>query len=257
MSSRKSALPSDNDKQQQPRFLMGSGRGGSGKSLCLSYMIERCLQHSRRPLIADLDRTNRTLSQLYPEAFTCEEASDSAVMHSCIQFLDAMIASQTSAIMDIGGGDFIGLKILTELSIVDLLQANNFKVTFLFPVGSDPDYLAPVARLLEMNLLEGADIIMALNGALADESSTGMAGFKSLADAPEIKAIREMGGQLVFMPKLPGARVLAEHRLTLSQAAADHPAEDGFRLGVTRSFQVRRWLAEMDQSFDRITGILP
>jgi hypothetical protein len=43
-----------------------------------------------------------------------------------------------------------------------------------------------------------------------------MAGFKSLADTPEIKAIRNMGGQLVFMPKLPGARVLAEHRLTLS-----------------------------------------
>lgn len=74
MSSSKSDPPSHNDTQQQPRFLMGSGRGGSGKSLCLSYMIERCLQHSRRPLIADLDRTNRTLSELYPEAFTCEEA---------------------------------------------------------------------------------------------------------------------------------------------------------------------------------------
>lgn len=168
-------------------------------------MIERCLQHSRRPLIADLDRTNRTLNELYPEAFTCEKASDSAVMHSCIQFLDTIINAQESAIMDIGGGDFIGLKMLTELSIVDLLQTHNFKVTFLFPVGSDPDYLAPVARLLDMNLLEGADIIMAFNGALADESSTGMAGFKNLANAPEIKAIRNMGGQLVFMPKLPGA----------------------------------------------------
>lgn len=257
MSSNKSDPPSHNDTQQQPRFLMGSGRGGSGKSLCLSYMIERCLQHSRRPLIADLDRTNRTLSELYPEAFTCEEASDSAVMHSCIQFLDTIINAQESAIMDIGGGDFIGLKMLTELSIVDLLQTHNFKVTFLFPVGSDPDYLAPVARLLDMNLLEGADIIMAFNGALADESSTGMAGFKNLANAPEIKAIRNMGGQLVFMPKLPGARVLAEHRLTLSRAAADQPAKDGFRLGVTRSFQVRRWLTEMDQSFNRIAEILP
>lgn len=253
--------PAENDLEERraPRLLIAQGRGGSGKSLLLGYAIERAqkLGNAATPMIGDFDRTNRTLSQRYADVMTCNEASDSALISACARFLDDMMASQRHAVIDLGGGDFIGLKLLIELSIVPLLAEYGCGVTFLFPIGSDSDYLAPLGRLQEMGLLQDADVVVALNGALADESTVGMAGFKELLSSLELTAVRKQGGKVIFMPRLQNARVLAEQRMSLWGAASNQATESGYRLGTTRAFQVRRWLREMDAAFETLGDIMP
>lgn len=252
--------PAENDpaKIHAPRLLIAQGRGGAGKSLLLGYSIERAQKLGNElPMIGDFDRTNRTLSQRYPKVITCNEASDTAIIAACAKFLDDMMASRRNAVIDLGGGDFIGLKLLLELSIVPLLAEYGCGVTFLFPIGSDADYLAPLGRLQEMGLLQGADVVVALNGALADESTVGMSGFKELLNSPELTTVINQGGKVIFMPRLQNARVLAEQRMSLSDAAANQATESGYRLGTTRAFQVRRWLREMDAAFETLGDIMP
>ena len=252
--------PAENDLEERraPRLLIAQGRGGSGKSLLLGYAIERAQKlGNATPMIGDFDRTNRTLSQRYADVTTCNEASDSALISACARFLDDMMASQRHAVIDLGGGDFIALKLLVELSIVPLLAEYGCGVTFLFPIGSDSDYLAPLGRLQEMGLLQGADIVVALNGALADESTVGMAGFKELLSSSELTAVRKQGGKVIFMPRLQNARVLAEQRMSLWGAAANQATESAYRLGTTRAFQVRRWLREMNTAFETLGEIMP
>jgi len=222
--------PTDNEpeKRRAPRLLIAQGRGGSGKSLLLGYAIERAQKLGNvAPMIGDFDRTNRTLSQRYPKVITCNEASDTAIIAACAKFLDDMMASQRNAVIDLEGGDFIGLKLLLELSIVPLLAEYGCGVTFMFPIGSDADYLAPLGRLQEMGLLQGADVVVALNGALADESAVGMSGFKELINSPELTTVIKQGGKVIFMPRLQNARVLAEQRMSLSDAASNQATDNG------------------------------
>jgi len=246
----------DNDALT-PLLLLAIGRGGSGKTVMETVLIERARRAGRTVRVADLDRTNQSLSHYFADAATAPDATDEAILMASEHFVDGLVGDRVSGVMDLGGGDLVGTRILHELGIVEFLSEHDVKTTVIFTLGSDVDYLAPFRRLWGMQLLRGANIVFVLNEALAELSSRGRDGFQQILDHPDFGAAIDDGAGIIVMPKLRGARLLAENRLRFYDAAEGRPAENGFKLLSIQSAHVRAWLRQMETQMAAIEGALP
>ncbi|MDG6095265.1 hypothetical protein LOC54_09135 [Acetobacter sp. AN02] len=171
--------------------------------------------------------------------------------------MDDLVQNRISGVIDLGGGDLIGPRILQDLDIVTFLGTHGFDVTVLFTLGSDADYLAPYHRLQSMGALEHVNVVFVLNEALADESTKGRAGFKDLLENPDILQALEAGAEIVIMETLRGTRILAENRFLFRDAADGRPAPSGAVLRLIRANHVRKWLKSLEAQFEDFEEKLP
>ncbi len=247
----------DNNQDRRRILLLAQGRGGSGKTMMLVNLIERARRAGRDVRVADLDRTNQSTSHYFADAVTADDASDNTLLTTAEEFVDDLVQNRISGVIDLGGGDLIGPRILHDLDIVTFLSTHGFDVTVLFTLGSDADYLAPYRRLQAMGALDHVNVVFVLNEALADESTKGRAGFKGLLEHPDILQALEAGAEIVLMETLRGARILAENRFLFRDAADRRPAPNGAVLRLIRANHVRKWLKSLEAQLEDFEEKLP
>jgi hypothetical protein len=149
------------DLTGQNKIIFAVGRGKTGKTTLLRWMAETALAAGRPFLMADIDPTNASFAS-YFEGVSRPDTDDPAGVNRWLQaFLEYAVKHQTTAMIDLGGGDTTLRTLATEMPgfAQQIEEAGLVPVNF-YLAGAQPDDLAPIATInLWMPRLHAADAV--------------------------------------------------------------------------------------------------
>ena len=239
---------------RRPRLIVLAGRGGTGKTLLVRWICEQVFGAGRSIVIADGDRTNRSLPLYFDGVLAPSSADDRAVRRWLEAIIDSMIAKGFDVILDLGGGDMVLKHLAVELDLQAMLEEAGIDVVMLHLAGPEVEslgYLASVeaAGPLGTPLFAPARTVLVLNEGLVAEDLDPAEVFQPIRAHKVFRAALARGVQTVSMPRLKVAYEVNRRHL-LFAAAARGEAVDGLPpMTPTDCQRVKLWLRAMDAAF--------
>jgi hypothetical protein len=227
-----------------PRLVVRLGRGRTGGTTGLDWMIQRARAQGRNPIVADCAR-NPTLSTLYGKEATVPP-SDAAHdvkewMGNCV--LNPVAEERRSVALDLGGGQ--------DQTLADFMQdtpllpfCEEYEVTpvaayFLGPDADDFDHAMAIRRA---GFFSPPQVLLFLNEGVLRRTDSVEGAFGPLRDNPDFRSWVGEGARIIYMQNLAHLSDVRRRNMTLTQAAAkkDNP------LGLSKAFAVRDWLKRLE-----------
>lgn len=240
----------------EPKLVLPLGRGGRGKSFLLRWLIERAQGRGRTLVVADVDRTNATLSAFFDGVLSPPSAHDADVKEFLASFIEEQIEKRFDAAIDLGGGDLILKQIARETELVSFLSSHRIKPVAIHLIGAATDDLAYL-QAVEDGVFAPEATILVINEATVPPHRTAFAAFEKLQTHPVFMKAIERGAVAVRMPRLEPASEMDAHRLTFSAAESGSESGDKHLFGPWRRQQVAIWRRQMEESFAPVAAWLP
>ncbi len=255
-------LPLSPQPKRRPRLVVLVGRGGGGKTTMVRWICERVFAGGRTVVIADGDRTNRTLPLYFDGVLAPPSADDRVVRRWLEAIIDRMIAEGFDVVLDLGGGDMVLKHLAAELDLQAMLEAAGVDLVVLHLIGPEVESLGYLASV-EAPGPSGAPLfapertVLVLNEGLVSEDLDPAEVFAPIREHKTFRAALRRNAQTVVMPRLkPAYEVNRRH--VLFKDAADGATKDGLPpLTPTDRQRVRLWLRAMDAAFAAILAWLP
>jgi hypothetical protein len=242
------------DLSGKTKIVFVNGRGKTGKTTFLRWAAERALLGNRPILMADLDPTNASFSSYFQDVARPNTDDPAGVAQWMQRFIEYAVENQTTAVLDLGGGDTTLRETAAEMPGFASAIAEAGAVPVLISlVGSQVDDLAPIATLRERGFSPDARAIM-FNEASKEIGHTRDQSFGRLLTSAVVVDEVTDGAVPLWMPRLNAAAAV-ESRRSLFSAARDGLTTPP--LGMFDRSKVRTWLEAMDRRFAGITSWLP
>ncbi|GBQ43361.1 hypothetical protein AA11237_3262 [Acidocella aminolytica 101 = DSM 11237] len=90
------------DLADRPKIILTAGRGKTGKTTFLRWIVEMAQRDGKAPLLADIDPTNATFSTYFGGVARPDTFNQAAVRDWLQDFMEFAIAEQQTAIIDLG-----------------------------------------------------------------------------------------------------------------------------------------------------------
>jgi len=247
-------LPAD---RRRPRLIVLAGRGGTGKTMLLRWICERVFSAGRTIVIADGDRTNRSLPLYFDGVLAPPSADDRAVRRWLEAIIDRMIAEGFDVVLDLGGGDMVLKYLAAEVDLQAMLEEAGIDVVMLHLAGPEVEslgYLASVeaAGPLGTPLFAPERTVLVLNEGLVAEDLDPAEVFQPIREHRVFRAALARGVQTVSMPRLRVAYEVNRRHLLFAAAARGDTAGGLPPMTPTDCQRVRLWLRAMDASFQGV-----
>jgi hypothetical protein len=241
------------DLTGQPKVIMASGTGGTGKTTLLRWICEKAFERDdgNQLMLATVDPVNRELAQYFADTVSPNTRDAAAWLE---RLLAKIVETKWSAAIDFGGGDTSLPKLVEE--IPDLLTVMNeaaIAPVAMYLLSPRVDDLTPLSEMQEAGFQPKATALV-LNEGRVDTSRDPAREFALLRRHPVYRAAIENGAVEVWMPRLYAAQQIEARRITYRQAAAGTGTAP---LGVFDRSRVHRWLATMDTAFAPIASWMP
>lgn len=242
------------DLSGRTKIIFVNGRGKTGKTTFLRWVAERALLGERPILMADLDPTNASFSSYFSDVARPDTDDPAGVARWMQRFIEFAIENNTSAVLDMGGGDTTLRATADELpGFASEIEASGASPVLLTMIGAQPDDLAPISTLSDRGFAPEARAII-LNEASKEIGVGRDVGFASIFNSPiTINEIRS-GALPLWMPRLNAAAAVESRRCLFSAARDGRTVPP---LGVFERSKVRAWLDAMDRRFAGINSWLP
>jgi hypothetical protein len=241
----------------EPKLVAPLGRGARGKSTLLKWMVERAQGQGRDVVVADVDRTNPSLSHFFDGVVSPPSADDRDVKEFLVEFIEQQIEKKFTAALDLGGGDLILKQIARETQLVPFLRQHHIMPVAIHVLGTDIDDLNYLHEVEQDEIFAPAATIVVLNEGTVPPHRTAARAFESICLHPILTKVLQRGAKLVRMPRLEPAGDV--DRLRLSFAAAEEGlADDGKTvLGPFARQQTAIWRRQMEEAFASVAAWLP
>ena len=239
-------------------FVFLAGRGGAGKTLLLRWIVERAIAAGRLLVIADGDRTNRSLPLFLDGVLTPNGADDATVWRWLEAIITRMVADRFNLVLDLGGGDLVLKRIALELALQSLLEASGIAPVVLHLLSPELESLAYLAALEDNGLFAPERTALILNEGLVpighgnDETV-----FAAVREHKIFKAAIRRGAVPIVMPQLKPAFEINARHLSFADAAAGKSKEGLPPLGVFDRQRMALWLVAMEKAFEPVAAWLP
>jgi hypothetical protein len=245
------------ESTERPKLIVPLGRGGRGKSFLLRWLIERAQACGRDVIVADMDRTNASLSAFFEGVVSPLSADDRDVTEFLTSLLERQIEERFTAAVDFGGGDLVLKNIARENQLVPFLERYGIMPVAIHMIGPDKDDLSYLQSVEAGELFAPSATILVLNESLCPPHRTPLAYFEStIRNNPIFVRVIERGARPVFMPRLVPAGEVDSNRLTFA-AAEDGTADQAFGIGVWKRQQIAIWRRAMESAFAPVAEWLP
>lgn len=235
------------------------GRGNTGKTTLIRYLAETAFAADRRILLADMDRTNATLSSYFADVQRPPDADEASVAKWLERLLTFVMTNKTGALIDLGGGDTTLRRLVAEIpELTSMLDDAGVAPVAAYMVGPRPDDLAPLATL-EAAKFQPAATVIVLNEGLIETPLPKDEAFGRVMRHSAFKAAIVRGAVPVWMPRLLPAAEIEARRIHFA-TARDGIVPAGKRqtpLGGFDRARVRAWLGAMDAEMGVIRSWLP
>jgi hypothetical protein len=242
------------DLSGQNKIIFAVGRGKTGKTTLLRWMAEMALVSGRPFLMADIDPTNASFAS-YFQGVSRPDTDDPAGVNRWLQaFIEYAVKHQTTAMIDLGGGDTTLRTLATEMPgfSQQIEEAGLVPVTF-YLAGSQPDDLAPIATLAERGFNPRARAVV-LNESTAEVGLSRQQAFMRVVRNRVFFDQLGTGAINLWMPRLHAAASVESRRSTF---AAARDGQTSPPLGIFDRSRVKSWLDAMEKQFQGVSSWMP
>ena len=224
------------------------GRGRSGGSTCLDWIIQRARTEGRQLLIGD-GTPNPMLASIYPGTSQPGTQETADVKDWITERLGVMAAECASLILDLGGGDRVLQEYGRDLQISEFCEAIGVKPLALYFTGPEPGDLDNVIATWKAGYFRPERSILVLNEYLVPQNRTVSGAFGPVLDHPAIAEMAEAGLRIVVMTRLPCLQEMRQAGLSFGDVAAGRVGNNGKPLDPVRQFMVTTWMRRMEEGF--------
>ena len=241
-------------------LVVRMGRGRTGGSTILDWLVQWARSQGRAVVVADGDRRNPTLAGLYPPGTPggaiqppTEELPD--VMTWIGDGLSAMATDRVSMVLDLGGGDRVLSEVAQEVPLIDFCEMKGIQSLAIYVCGPEQDDFEHILAIHRAGYFHAARSLLVLNEHLVPRGRTPAGAFDAILARPEIEEMIDTGMLVVIMPRLPCMDHLRASGLTVMEAIANQPGKSGKPLDPLRQFQVVTWHKRMIEAFTKVGAL--
>ena len=237
--------------------LVRFGRGRGGGSTYLDVMIQQALVAGRRLIIADGDRRNPTLAGLYPASSpypaTQPASDDPAVVKDWItDVLGDAIETESSVVLDMGGGDTAIQDLVRDVEIVEFAEMNGYHPVGAFFCGADMDDFDHILSIWRSGYFRPKRSILVFNDFLVQAGRPVETAFQHIQARPEMAEMTSQGMEIMNLPRLPCMEDVRRKGLSFLEATTRKPGLDGLPLNPLRQHMVKQWLDRINANLASI-----
>lgn len=236
------------------KVIFVNGRGKTGKTTFLRWVAEQAVAADRPLLMADIDPTNASFSSYFSDVARPDTDDPAGVARWMQHFIEYAVQHQTSAVIDMGGGDTTLRQTAAEMpGFGEQIAGAGVEPVLISLVGTQPDDLAPIATLAERGFNPRARAIV-FNEASAEVGLNRDQAFTRVLRNRVVLDQMKAGAVNLWMPRLHAASAVEARRSTFTEA------RDGLTtppLGLFDRSRVRSWLDAMNRRFAGIRSWLP
>jgi hypothetical protein len=242
------------DLTGQNKIIFAAGRGKTGKTTLLRWMAETALATGQPFLMADIDPTNASFAS-YFEGVSRPDTDNPAGVNRWLQaFIEYAVKHQTTAMIDLGGGDTTLRVLATEMpGFAQQIEEFGLVPVVFYLAGAQPDDLAPMATLAERGFNPRARAIV-LNEAAAEIGLSRQQAFMRVVRNRVLLDQLGSGAINLWMPRLHAADAVESRRSTF---AAARDGQTTPPLGPFDRSRVGFWLDAMDKQFQGVMSWMP
>jgi hypothetical protein len=202
----------------RPVLVVRFGRGRSGGSTVLDWMIQRARHAGRDIIIGDGDMQNATLSSYYPEnkpggALQPRSAEISDVTEWITTLSGDMVTRQASLILDLGGGDRIIAEHSQEMNLPEYCEAVGADPLAVYMVGPERDDFEHVLNIIRAGYFISRRGVLVLNQSLVRVGKNAGSAFDWLYQHPGYEEVSQIA-KIVMMPRLACMDAMRSEGLT-------------------------------------------
>ena len=234
----------------KPKLVVAYGRGGSGKSTGIRYLVERAQDAGREIVIADAD-PRATLTAYFTGVAQPSHSEEVVVS----DWLDALVNAQAeepvTVVLDRNGGDQVFGRFAASLGLTDLLGGVGIMPVAVHFIGPDLDDLADLKRAEEEGAFKPEATVLVLNAGTIKDARPADAAFGPVRAHPVYKAALERGAREVLFPRLPCMAAVNALRLPFGHAETDK------RLGITDRQRVVMWRRAVEEALLPVREWMP
>ena len=240
-----------------PRFILLAGRGNSGKTLLLRWLCGAAQEAGRAmPIIADGDRTNRTLGSYFAEVSSPANADDLVVDRWLESLIQTQVETRRDLVLDLGGGDLVLRRKAIADGLLELFDELGICPVVLHLIGPEVESLSYLASL-EEGVFAPQRTALVLNDGLVPAGQIEAEVFEPVRAHPVFRQAVRRGCLPLAMPCLRSTREVSDRRVTFHDAA-DGRVRDGQKpIGPFERQRIRMWLRAMNAAFAPIAEWLP
>ncbi|MGI4800546.1 MAG: hypothetical protein ACRYG8_42275 [Janthinobacterium lividum] len=244
--------------ETMPRFILLAGRGNSGKTLLLRWLCGAAQEAGRAmPIIADGDRTNRTLGSYFAEVSSPANADDLVVDRWLEGLIQTQVETRRDLVLDLGGGDLVLRRKATADGLLELFAELGVCPVVLHLIGPEVESLSYLASLEEGGVFAPDRTALVLNDGLVPAGQIESEVFEPVRAHPVFRQAVRRGCMPLAMPSLRSAREVSDRRLTFHDAAHGRVRDGQKPIGPFERQRIRMWLRAMDAAFAPIVEWLP
>ncbi len=242
------------DLADRPKIILAAGRGKTGKTTFLRWIVEMATMENKAPLLADIDPTNATFSTFFEDVSRPDTFNQTAVRDWLQDFMEYAIKEKQTAVIDLGGGDTILRTIAAEMPGFDaMIEEAGLAMVMFCLAGPHPEDLTPAATLGALGFKPRARAFV-LNEGVAPPGQSRDQAFGRVTSSNVYRDETTDGALTLWMPRLHAAEAV-EARTASFVAARDGQTEPP--LGVFNRSRVGHWLKAMDEQFAGVKSWMP
>ena len=247
--------------QRPPVLAIRFGRGRTGGTTFLDFLIQRARRVGRAVTIADGDPNNATLADLYPQGepggvIRPRGTDIGDVTEWVTEVTSQMAADQSSMVLDMGAGDKVLEEHAKDMNLREFCEAAGVQPLAIYSIGPTVDDFNHVMNIYEKGYFRSDRSIVVLNESLVPAGKSSGGAFDFVFSNPRYEQIDE-GAQSVIMPKLACMNAMRDEGLSFFDAAAGKRGRNGRPMSLGHQFMIKTWINRMEENLYQVEGWLP
>lgn len=231
------------------------GRGRSGKSFLGACIIDWLRARGTDVVVADGDRTNRSLTARYTDASSPADVSDAAARRWLEGRIAEVVDGRKVVALDMGGGDTLLLDLAREVGLVPLLEGAGVTVLVLHMLGNAPDDTSVLEAAEEGELFAPRHTALVLNRGATGEGPSST--FSRTIASSAYQGALARGAVSLQLPELKCAATIQARQISLEQAERAEVVEGLAPLSFIDRQRVRGFRRELENMLTQVADWLP
>jgi hypothetical protein len=234
------------------KLVVRFGRGRSGGTTVLDFLIQRALQANRHVIIGDGDVANPTLTSFYPGVAVRPKSEEMVDVMDWITTIGGqMVETKRSLVLDIGGGDRIIGEHARDINLPEFCASVGADCLAIYVMGPQREDLEHVLSIFRSGHFNSARAIIVLNEMLVRSGKNPAGAFDWLYEDAGFMEIGD-AAKIVSMRRLPCMEQMRAEGLSFYDVVNGVAGKaSGKPLDMARRFMVQSWINKLDQQITR------
>ena len=247
--------------ERAPVLAIRFGRGRTGGTTFLDFVVQRARRAGRTVAIADGDAHNATLARLYPPgeeggAIRPRGSDIGDVTEWVTEVVSQMAADRSSMVLDMGAGDKALEEHAKEMNLREFCEAAGVRTLAIYSLGPTFDDFNHIMNIYEKGYFRSERSILVLNESLVAAGKSAGGAFDFVFSHPRFKAIDE-DARSAIMPRLACMEAMRNESLSFYEAAEGKRGLSGRPMSLGHQFMVKTWINRMEENLSDLDAWLP